>query len=31
MKARVRATDDLWFEIEGDQEAEVFKQLARVQ
>ena len=31
MKARVKATDDLWFEIEGDQEDEVFKQIARVQ
>jgi hypothetical protein len=31
MKARVKATDDLWFEIEGDQEDEIFKQIARVQ
>ena len=31
MKARVRATDDLWVESEGDQEDAVFKQIARVQ
>ena len=31
MKARVKATDELWFEIDGDQEDEVFKQIARVQ
>ena len=31
MKARVKATDELWFEIDGDQEDDVFKQIARVQ
>ena len=31
MKARLRATDDLWFEVDGETEDELFKQISRVQ
>ena len=31
MKARIKATDSLWFDVEAEQEDELFKQIARVQ
>ena len=31
MKARIRATEGLWFDVEAEQEDELFKQIARVQ
>ena len=31
MKARIRATESLWFDVEAEQEDELFKQIARVQ
>ena len=31
MKARIKATDNLWFDVEAEQEDELFKQIARTQ
>ena len=31
MKAKIKATDSLWFDVEAEQEDELFKQIARVQ
>lgn len=31
MKARIKATDNLWFDVEAEQEDELFKQIARIQ
>jgi len=31
MKAKIKATDNLWFDVEAEQEDELFKQIARVQ
>lgn len=31
MKARIKANDNLWFDVEAEQEDELFKQIARVQ
>ena len=31
MKARIRATEGLWFDVEAEQEDELFKQIARIQ
>ena len=31
MKARIKATDHLWFDVEAEQEDELFKQIARIQ
>ena len=31
MKARVKASNDLWFEADAETEEELFKQVARVQ
>ena len=31
MKARLKATDELWFEVDGETEEELFKQISRVQ
>jgi len=31
MKARIRATEGLWFDVEAEQEDELFKQVARIQ
>jgi len=31
MKARLKATNDLWFEVDGETEDELFKQISRVQ
>ena len=31
MKAKIKATDNLWFDVEAAQEDELFKQIARIQ
>ena len=31
MKAKIKANDNLWFDVEAEQEDELFKQIARVQ
>ena len=31
MKAKIKATDNLWFDVEAEQEDELFKQIARIQ
>ena len=31
MKARIKTTENLWFDVEAEQEDDLFKQIARVQ